>query len=148
MVSVRRPTMRTPSRTRATALLLAMVTGSPGCSFFRSSTQPVAIMATDPNAEIYANGRPVGRGTVTVELPRDRDQTIMARTDDNRTGTATIKSHLGSGGITDIVGGAIILVPFFGLLAPGSRDLDASSVVIEVPPATTAASTAAPAGKH
>jgi len=125
-----------------------MVTGSPGCSFFRSSTQPVVIMATDPNAEIYANGRPVGRGTVTVELPRDRDQTIMARTDDNRTGTATIKSHLGSGGITDIVGGAIILVPFFGLLAPGSRDLDASSVVIEVPPATTAASAAAPAGKH
>jgi len=76
-------------------------------------------MASDPNAEIYANGRPVG-GSVTVELPRDRDQAIMARTDDNRTGTATIKSHLGSGGITDIVGGAIILVPFFGLLAPGS----------------------------
>ena len=148
MVSVRRPTMRTPSRTRATALFLAMVTGSPGCSFFRSSTQPVAIMATDPNAEIYANGRPVGRGTVTVELPRDQDQTIMARTDDNRAGTATIKSHLESGGITDIVGGAIILVPFFGLLAPGSRDLEASSVVVEVPPATTPASAPASAGKH
>ena len=79
---------------------------------------------------------------------RDQEQTVMARTDDNRAGTATIKSHLGSGGITDIVGGAIILFPFFGLLAPGSRDLDASSVVIEVPPATTPASAPAPAGKH
>ena len=61
---------------------------------------------------------------------------------------STIKSHLGSGGITDIVGGAIILVPFFGLLAPGSRDLDASSVVIEVPPATAPANAPAAAGKH
>src|SRR5262245_56557942 len=147
MVRLRRPAMRTPSR-RATALFLATVTGSSGCSFFRSSTQPVTIMASDPNAEIYANGRPVGRGTATVELRRDRDQSIMARTDDNRTGTATIKSHLGSGGITDIVGGAIILVPFFGLLAPGSRDLDASSVVIEIPPATTTPSAPASAGKH
>jgi len=95
-------------------------------------------MTTDPNAEIYAAGRPVGRGTVTVDLPRDQDQTIMARTDDNRAGTATIKSHLGSAGIFDIVGGALIIVPFFGLLAPGSRDLDASSVVIQVPPATEA----------
>src|SRR5215472_17426638 len=107
MVCVRRPAMRTPSR-RAAALFLAMLTGNSGCSFFRSSTQPVTIMTTDPNAEIYAGGRPVGRGTATVELPRDQDQTILARTDDNRAGTATIKSHLGAGGITDIVGGAII----------------------------------------
>ena len=27
---------------------------------FCSSTQPVTIMASDPNGEIYANGRPVG----------------------------------------------------------------------------------------
>jgi hypothetical protein len=75
----------------------------------RSRTQPVTIMATNPNAEIYAGGRPVGRGTVTVELPRDQDQTILARTDDNRTGTATIKSHMGSAGIFSIIGGAFIL---------------------------------------
>ena len=139
--------MRTPNR-RAAALFLATLTGSSGCSFMRSSTQPVTIMSTDPNAEIYAGGRPVGRGTATVELPRDQDTTILARTDDNRAGTATIKSHLGSAGIADIVGGAIILFPFFGLLAPGSRDLDASSVVIEVPPASAAANAAAPAERH
>lgn len=60
----------------------------------------------------------------------------MARTDDNRTGTATVKSHMGSGGIFDIIAGSFLIFPFFGLLAPGSRDLDASSVVIQVPPAT------------
>jgi hypothetical protein len=110
-----------------------MLAGS-GCSILKSSTEPVTIMATDPNAEIYVAGRPVGHGTATVELPRDQDQTIMARTDDNRTGTATVKSHLGSGGIFDIIAGSFLIVPFFGLLAPGSRDLDTSSVVIQVPP--------------
>jgi len=105
-------------------------------------------MATDPNAEIYAAGRPVGRGTATVELPRDQDTTILGRTDDNRAGTATVKSHMGSAGIFDIIGGAFILFPFFGLLAPGSRDLDASSVVIEIPPAAIQPSATAPAGRH
>lgn len=147
MVRLRLPAMRTPSR-RATALFLATLTASPGCSFFRSSTQPVTIMATDPNAEIYAAGRPVGRGTATVELPRDQDTTILGRTDDNRAGTATVKSHMGSAGIFDIIGGAFILFPFFGLLAPGSRDLDASSVVIEIPPAAIQPSATAPAGRH
>src|SRR5262249_53394680 len=138
---LRRPAMRTPSGTRATAVCLMMsMAVSSGCSVLKSSTEPVTIMATDPNAEIYAGGRPVGRGTATVDLPRDQDQTIMARTDDNRTGTATIKSHLGSAGIFDIVAGAFIIIPFFGLLAPGSRDLEASSVVVQVPPATGTAS--------
>src|SRR5262245_65970293 len=101
--------MRTPSW-RATALFLATVTGSSGCSFFRSSTQPVTIMASDPDAEIYANGRAVGRGTVTVELRRDRDQAIMARTDDNRPASGAIKSRLGSGGLTGRVGGPTNIV--------------------------------------
>src|SRR5262249_52798555 len=100
--------------------------------------------------EIYVAGRPVGRGTATVDLPRDQDQTIMARTDDNRAGTATVTSHLGSGGIFDIIAGAFLIFPFFGLLAPGSRDLSASSVVVQVPPATTATSTehGAPVGRY
>src|SRR5262249_2925744 len=147
MVRLRLPAMRTPSR-RATALFQATLTASPGCSFFRSATQPVTIMATDPNAEIYPAGRPVGRGTATVELPRDQDTTILGRTDDNRAGTATVKSHMGSAGIFDIIGGAFILFPFFGLLAPGSRDLDASSVVIEIPPAAIQPSATAPPGRH
>jgi len=133
------------------AFCLAIVVAvSPGCSVLKPSTEPVTIMATDPSAEIYVAGRPVGQGTATVDLPRDQDQTIMARTADNRTGTATVTSHLGSGGIFDIIAGAFLIFPFFGLLAPGSRDLSASSVVVQVPPATTAASTehGAPVGRY
>jgi hypothetical protein len=123
------------------AFCLAIVVAvSPGCSVLKPSTEPVTIMATDPHAEIYVAGRPVGQGTATVDLPRDQDQTIMARTDDNRVGTATVTSHLGSGGIFDIIAGSFLIFPFFGLLAPGSRDLSASSVVIQVPPATGTAS--------
>jgi len=131
--------MRTSWGSRATAFVVATsLSITPGCSFFRPSTQPVTIMATDPNAEIYVAGQPVGRGTTTVYLPRDQNQTVMARTNDNRAGTATIKSRLGSAGIFDIVAGAFLLVPFFGLLSPGSRALSTSSVVVQVPPAAPA----------
>src|SRR5262245_27263944 len=110
MVRLRRPAMRTSSRTRGMAFCLAIVMAvSSGCSILKSSTEPVTIMATDPNAEIYVAGRPVGQGTATVDLPRDQDTTVMARTDDNRTGTATVTSHLGSGGIFDIIAGSFLI---------------------------------------
>jgi hypothetical protein len=94
---------------------------SPGCSFMQPRRQAVSIMATDPTAEIFVNGASVGSGTASVELERDRTQEIMARTPDNRVGTATIRTRMSSAGIVDIIMGSLIVVPFFGLLSPGSH---------------------------
>jgi hypothetical protein len=117
----------------ATAVLAAIQVSS--CSFFVSSVQPVAITTSDPSAQIFMDGAPVGVGTATEDLKRDRGHAVMAKTSDNRAGTAVIESHFSRTGILDIVGGCIFLVPFLGLLAPGSRSLDTDQVAIAIPPA-------------
>ena len=80
------------------------------------------------------DGAPVGIGTVTQDLKRNRGHAIMAKTSDNRAGTATIGTKISTTGVLDIVGGCFLLVPFLGLVAPGFWSLDTDQVAIAVPP--------------
>ena len=61
----------------------------------------------------------------------------MAKTSDNRAGTATIGTKISTTGVLDIVGGCFLLVPFLGLVAPGFWSLDTDQVAIAVPPPPT-----------
>src|SRR5437667_8600894 len=146
----RRGTMRrrlvVSSGKQTIAMLLSLVVTLPnlGCSFLQRPTQPVSIMATDPSALIYVNGAAVGTGAATVELARNHAHEVMARTPDGRVGTAKITSSLSSAGLIDIIFGLFLLVPFLGLLSPGSSALTTQSVVIPVQPAATGAATAPP----
>jgi hypothetical protein len=107
---------------------------SSGCSFVVGSRQPLTIMASDPNAQIYVDGKYEGQGTVTVLVRRDQGHAVMARLGD-RTGTASTRTGISGVGILDIVGCGIFLVPCFGLAAPGFRTLRPANVTVKLPPA-------------
>ena len=124
---------------RCVATLVAAVFTLSGCSLFvPSSYQPVAITTSDPTAQIYVDGNPVGVGTATTELKRNEGHAILAKTPDGRASTGVVGTRVSTTGILDIIGGCIILLPFLGALSPGFYTLDTDHVAIAIPPAPTA----------
>ncbi len=101
-----------------------------GCSAFRSSTQSVSVTTDHPDAEIYINGMLAGRGVASMPVKRDENVQIMARKDGYIPMQKSIGHSLNTTGILDIIGGCLILVPFFGLLAAGSQSLDENHVSV------------------
>lgn len=116
-------------------LLLATVFLSQSCSLFVPSMQAVSITASDPRAEIFVDGAPLGRGAVTTKLRRNQSHTVMARIGE-RTGIATIDTSISGFGILDIIGGIFFLVPLIGIAGPGFFSLDSTAVAVHVPPAS------------
>lgn len=106
----------------------------PSCSLFVGSTQPLTITATDPNAVISVDGLPLGNGTVTTEVKRNRSHSIMAKTADGRAGSAHVGTQISTTCVLDIVGGLFLLVPFLGVVSPGFWSIDQEQVVVVVPP--------------
>ncbi len=86
----------------------------PGCSLFRTSTQSVTVSASDPEADLFADGQPIGKGTGTVQLKRNESHSFMAKTPDGRAGTAQVGRSLSSTAMWDIVGGIFLLLPLLG----------------------------------
>lgn len=101
-----------------------------GCSAFRSSTQMISVTTDQPDAQIYINGNMAGQGSATASVRRNENVQIMAK----KTGYVTTQRAIGHGlnttGILDIIGGVLILVPLFGLLAAGSHNIDENNVSI------------------
>jgi len=93
----------------------------------------VSVSATDQDAELFADGQQIGKGTATAVLKRNESHSFMAKTADGRAGTAQVGRSLSSTAMLDIVGGIFLLLPFLGLLAPGAWDLDSTSIFIAVP---------------
>lgn len=102
------------------------------CSLFSSGTQHMTIQPSDPRAEIFVDGAPVGKGTVSVPMKKKRSHTVMAKCGDS-TGVAHIDRSISTTGVLDIVGGVLILVPFLGVLGPGFYELEPEHVVVAVP---------------
>ena len=98
-----------------------------GCSFLASSTQPLTVTCNDPEAELFIDGNPVGKGTVQVNVQRDAIHAVTAKSE-KQTRTVFVGYKMSAVGILDIVGGCIWLLPFIGLAAPGSRQLERESV--------------------
>lgn len=109
-------------------LIVSLVT--PGCSAFRSSTQMLSVTTDQTDADIYVNGVMAGKGTATLPVKRNQNVQIMAK----KPGYVTVQRSVGKSmnvtGVLDIVGGVLILLPLFGLLAPGAYSLDEENVSI------------------
>lgn len=109
-------------------MLPFLVLSTSGCSSFRSSTQTLSVNTDQPDTEIYINGSMVGRGTASTPVKRNQNVSIMAKKDGYVTVQRTIGKSLNTTGILDIVGGVLILIPLFGLLAPGAYSLDEENI--------------------
>jgi len=69
-----------------------------------------------------------GTGTASAVVKRNENVQIMAKKPGYITSQKTIGKGLNTTGILDIVGGVLILIPLFGLLAPGAYSLDETNV--------------------
>ncbi len=112
-----------------------LITSLAGCSLIQPSTQPVTIVPSNQNAQIYVDGNMIGKGPQTVQLKRNAAHSIMAKCPKSA-GVAGIDKSLSTTGILDIIGGIIILVPFIGLLSPGAYDLSPTSLSVAIPDET------------
>ena len=86
-------------------------------------------------AELYADGQPIGRGIAVAHLDRTTSHIIEARYQ-GRVGHAQVASTTNGGVVAlDIIGGIFWLIPFIGLAGPGAKKLTTQSVAVSVPPA-------------
>ncbi len=105
------------------------------CSLFVPSHQPLAVTASEPDADIYVDGALVGKGAVTIDVRRNKSHAIMARVG-NRTGVANVGTSISTTGVLDVVGGVLFLFPFIGIAGPGFFSLDPDTVTVIIPPAS------------
>lgn len=111
-------------------LVIAMSVSCSGCSIFAPKMQNVSVSTSEPDAEIFVNGNLMGTGVATARVRRNEDVAILAKKDGFYPAVRTIEPTLSTTGILDIIGGSIILLPFFGLMAAGAHKLDTSNVVL------------------
>ena len=115
---------------KALCYLLILAIVSSGCSAFRSSTQIVSVTTDQPDAQIYINGNLAGQGNANAAVKRNENIQIMAKKSGYVTIQRTIGHSLNTTGVLDIIGGVLILVPLFGLLAAGSHSVDENNLSI------------------
>ncbi len=111
-------------------LILPLILSTTGCSAFRSSTQTLTVTTDQPGTEIYINGTLAGKGTASMPVKRNRTVSLMAKKDGYVTVQRSIGKSLNTTGILDIIGGVLILLPLFGLLASGAYSIDEDNVNI------------------
>ncbi len=104
-----------------------------GCSALASNTQQFSVTASPDTARIMINGEFAGRGTATSQVKRDSAVSVQVSADNCETMYRAVGHHMSGLGVLDIVGGVFLLVPFFGLAAAGSRNLDEESIHFTLP---------------
>ena len=67
-----------------------------------------------------------------MPVKRNQNASIMAKKEGFITVQRSIGKTLNTTGILDIIGGVLILLPLFGLLAPGAYSLDEENISISM----------------
>jgi len=109
---------------------VVLVISIAGCSTFVPHTQKVSIVASEPDAKIYINGDLIGTGRAETKVPRNRDASVMVKCDGYYTATRMLSTTMSGIGVVDIIFGWIWLVPWLGLLSPGSKEIDTPNITV------------------
>lgn len=99
------------------ALLLAVAVS--GCSLFAPHTQTITINGQPEGAKVIVNGN-VYVAPCMFEIKRNQSLNIIVTKKGYETYTNQSSFGLSTIGLVDVVGGAIWLVPFIGLVSPGA----------------------------
>jgi len=113
-------------------LLIPLLLLSSACSLFAPPSQSINIVPSNPNASVFVDGNLVGKGPQSVRLSKSDTHSVMAKCG-NSAGTGMVDRELSTTGILDIIGGCLLLVPFIGLVAPGSHELSPSTLSVGIP---------------
>ena len=119
----------------AASILILCMPFMCSCSLFATSTQPITIIPSHENAEVYVDGNLKGKGVQTVFLHKRRSHSIMAKCGGSA-GTGSVTRHLSTTGILDIIGGVLFLAPLLGLIAPGAWELSPTTISVPIPNAS------------
>jgi len=113
-------------------ILLLLSSYLSGCSIFGSATQPFSVSSDPPGADVSINGAAVGTTPLHHEVPRWGDLMVEVQKPGYKTQYRLTSWKLSSLGIADVVGGAFILLPLFGLLSSAAWEQDPSALGISL----------------
>ncbi|MEM7232608.1 MAG: hypothetical protein AAF517_10560 [Planctomycetota bacterium] len=113
----------------ALSLIFALALAQ-GCSFTQPANQMVQI-TTAEGAEIFVDNLPVGTGTASPQLVRNKSHVVRVELNGDKK-TAYIGMKISTMGLLDVVGGFFFLVPFVGAFAPGFFDLDPAVIHVQI----------------
>ena len=123
------------NRFLALCLIPSLLWFSTACSLASPSSQTITIVPSHPKAEVTVDGQNRGKGTMSVEMKKNKDHSVLARCG-NSSGVASVYRNFSTTGLLDLIGGLLLLVPFIGLVSPGAWELSPSTVSVPVPDAS------------
>jgi len=94
--------------------------------------QSIVVMPTHPNAEVFVDGVPMGKGATTVQMSKRSGHTVMAKCGQS-VGVAQVDRVISTHGFLDLVGGYAFYFPMLGIASPGFWELDPPTVAVVVP---------------
>jgi hypothetical protein len=104
------------------------------CSLFGPRTQTITVSSDPSGATVIANGERLGNTPLRAKVSRKEDLLLEVRKAGYQTEFRSGERTLSTLGILDIIGTWFLLVPIFGLLAPGAWEQDPSSFGIVMTP--------------
>lgn len=115
-----------------------------GCSLFGGSSQNFAVSSDPVGATVRINGQQVGVTPLQQQVSRRGDLLVEVEKAGYKSQFRQTSRKLSSLGIIDVVGGAVLLLPLIGLIAPGAWEQDPAAMGFSLEPAA-ASSTSTPA---
>ena len=116
-----------------------------GCSLFGGSSQNFSVSSDPMGATVRINGQQVGVTPLQYQVGRRGDLLIEVEKTGYKSQFRQTSRKLSSLGIVDVIGGAVFLLPLFGLIAPGAWEQDPAVMGFSLEPAAaSSASTPAP----
>lgn len=105
-----------------------------GCSLFGPWTQTITVSSDPSGATVLVNGSPAGHTPLRYQVPRREDLLLEVRLPGYQTEYRTSSRSLSTLGTLDLIGGAFILLPFFGLLSPAAWEQEPSTFGVVLTP--------------
>lgn len=119
---------------RSTAALIS-ASWLAGCSLFGPRLQTVTIYSDPSEAEVIINGERAGKTPLRQQVRRSEDLLIELRRPGYANSFRNAHRTLSTLGIMDVIGGSILLVPFFGLLSAAAWKHEPSTFAVTLEPA-------------
>lgn len=134
--------LQTPSRVLGVFICAVYLSG---CSLFGGSSQSFSITSNPVGATVRINGQEVGVTPLQRDVSRRGDLLVEVEKTGYKSQFRQTSRKLSSLGIVDVIGGAVLLLPLIGLVAPGAWEQDPAVMGFSLEPAApSSASTPAP----
>jgi hypothetical protein len=104
------------------------------CSLFGPRYETIGVSSDPPAARVTASGKPVGTTPVHFEVHRGDNLLLEVQKTGYQTQYRSASRRLSTLGIADVIGGAIFLLPFIGLLSSGAWEHDPAEFGITLEP--------------